>query len=201
MTTRKHRYRKNNRKRINTRRKKSRGKGFTARNYTKKSVEISNLPINKDTQKEILKNMKREDAATLIQSVHRKNHPRGYNITLFITPLLDTNFNHSRETMEVFKEWFDSKISNVREQGFYLNNEDISILNSTTLKVSFTVNSSKFDEVEMSIDSVLSLDDDGNYPIYIDRQKNIYIDKPTGNSKQSLIYIRENRGRTIKPYY
>ena len=201
MATRKHRYKKNHRNTINTRRKKPKGKGFTARNYSKKSVEISKLPIDKDIQKEIMKNMKREDAATLIQSIHRKNHPRGYNITLFITPLLHTNFNHGRETMEVFKEWFDSKISNVREQGFYLNNEDISILNSTTLKVSFTVNNSKFDEVEMSIDSVLSLDDDGNYPIYIDRQKNIHLDKPSGTSKSSLVYVKENRGRIITPYY
>lgn len=200
MATRKHRYKKNHRNTINTRRKKSKGKGFTARNYTKKSVEISNLPIDKDIQKEILKNMKREDAATLIQSVHRKNHPRGYNVKLYITPTLASTFRENRDSIEVFKQWFATRILDVRYQAI-IDSENVEIENNNSLKLSFRVNDPRIFELEITIESVLSLDDDGNYPIYIDRQKNIHLDKPSGTSKASLVYVKENRGRIITPYY
>ena len=176
------------------------GKGFTSRNYTRKAVEISKLPIDKDIQKDIIKNMKREDAATLIQSIHRRNHPQGYNVKLYITPQLASTFRENRDSIEVFRQWFATRILDVRYQAI-IDNENVEIENNNTLKLSFRVNDPREFELEITIESVLSLDDDGNYPIYIDRQKNIHLNKPEGTSKASLVYVRENRGRSIRPYY
>ena len=63
--------RKDNRKNTRTRRKTRKARGI-ASEFTKKALMINNLPkLNQDTKREIIKEIKRDDAAKMIQTVNR----------------------------------------------------------------------------------------------------------------------------------
>lgn len=180
--------------------KNRKGKGFTSRNYTKKAVKIRSLKIDDDIQSEILSHMKKHDAATLIQNIHRKNHPQGFKVEVFVNPSLDVKFKENKESINVFKEWFEKQIEGVKYQAI-ISDEKIIIKDNNTLKISFSVNDPRIFEVEMTIEAIFSLDDDGNYPIFVDSKKNIHIKKPSGKNKTSLVFIKKSEDHKIKPFY
>ena len=64
----------------------------------------------------ILSHMKKDDAATLIQNIHRKNHPRGFKVDIFVNPALDVKFKQSAESINVFRNWLNTQIQRVKNQ-------------------------------------------------------------------------------------
>ena len=158
------------------------------------------MKIDTDVQTEILSHMKKDDAATLIQNIHRKNHPRGFKVDIFVNPALDVKFKQTAESINVFRNWLKIQIQRVKNQAI-LSDEKISVLNNNTLKISFRVNDPSTFEVEMTIEAVYDLNDDGNDPVFVDSKKNIHINKPSAKSKESYVYLKKSDNHKITPFY
>jgi len=132
-----------------------------------------------------------------------KANPYKHNVKLIITPVLIYNENKNvklnNDSIKTFKKWLERHIEDIRFQTKSkqtVSNINISIESDDKLKIEFTINDLTKDkaeyEGEMASDAILSLDDDGNYPIYVDTKEKIYLNKPKNpKTYECLLKIKD----------
>ena len=136
-------------------------------------------------------------------SSFEKTNPYKHDVKIVITPVLTYNGNKNvklnNNSIKIFKDWLEKHIEDIRFQTKSkqsVSNINISIESHNKLKIEFSINDSTKDkaeyEGEIATDAILSLDDDGNYPIYVDSKENIYLTKPKNpKTYECLLKIKE----------
>ena len=66
----------------------NKGRGFTSRNYTRKAVELRKLDLDRDIEKEIMEDLKRHSAATMIKN-NIGNYPYRGKVGVILGEILD----------------------------------------------------------------------------------------------------------------
>lgn len=132
-------------------------------------------------------NSHRSDNKITIQDVkmYHKNKLQskivGYHVILIIKPYgLQEDIILNDHNLNILNNWYNDQIktlnyawptSNMSSERCVFNHQQL-------IKLKFNVDNPSNDELSMSIESALSLDDDGNYPIYINNNDNLIFPSP-----------------------
>ena len=175
----------------------------TTRKNNKITIQnVKDANKSKKLKNKTEKKFNKKDKSKLKSSVKEKEII-GYNVILTINPKINKNFNETISNMKIFKKWIkdEPKLPSVKIIASSFKNEKVKVLDNKTLQISFYVDNNKMNEVNYIIDYGIkntSLDDDGNYPVFIDQNGNIYLER-TNTPEYVDSYYDESYG-DANPY-
>lgn len=105
------------RKNDNKKRFTKKAKGFIARDYTNKSILLKKINIVDDIRSELLKDLKMDTAATMIQNTYKNRGKKN----LILRELVEYELKHDRENMSIHFNVFDPELANLLEKAALTN--------------------------------------------------------------------------------
>jgi hypothetical protein len=114
----------------------------------------------------------------------------GYNVTLIVKPTpINGTIKYTKSNMDKLKNWWETKLPDLA-YSWPIVEPHVNVTKTETeylLKLKFKVNHSDYDEVEMTVDNAIDPDDDGNYPIYINKNTKLLSLTKKENTKDYLL--------------